>query len=60
MRKRKPTLESELLAILIKHCGERGDNEGAAETLKRIIKERDGALGCLYVLNRILLPHTNP
>lgn len=35
------TLEKELIAILIKHCGERGDNEGAVETLERIIGERD-------------------
>lgn len=37
----KNTLEEQLVAILIKYCGERGDNEGAVETLERIIGERD-------------------
>jgi hypothetical protein len=36
-------LEAQLIAILAKHCGERGDNEGAVETLCRIIRERDEA-----------------
>jgi hypothetical protein len=30
-----------LINILMNHCGETGDNEGAVETLERIIKERD-------------------
>lgn len=38
-------MESDLLdqmcALLMRHCGEKGDNEGAYETLERIIKERD-------------------
>lgn len=34
-------MEKELLEILIRVCGERGDNEGAIETLERIIRERD-------------------
>jgi len=29
-----------LLRILVQHVGERGDSEGAVETLERIIKER--------------------
>jgi hypothetical protein len=37
------TLEQQLIAILQEYCGERGDNEGAADTLKRIIRERDEA-----------------
>lgn len=32
-------LLKELLAILSQHCGERGDSEGAVETLKRLVKE---------------------
>jgi hypothetical protein len=34
-------LLQELVSILQNHCGERGNNEGAAETLERIIRERD-------------------
>ena len=34
----------ELISILENHCGEHGDNEGAVETLNRIIKERDEKL----------------
>jgi len=30
-----------MLDILMNHCGETGENEGAVETLERIIKERD-------------------
>lgn len=30
-----------LIHILSRHCGERGDNEGAVETLERIIRERE-------------------
>ena len=30
--------------ILSRHCGERGGNEGAEDTLNRIIWERDRAL----------------
>ena len=38
----EPTeLENQLISILIKHCGQRGDSEGAVETLNRIIMERD-------------------
>ncbi len=40
-------LGRELVAILSNHCGERGDNEGAVETLQRIIRERDAARGQL-------------
>lgn len=32
-----------LLEILQSHCGERGEAEGAVETLERIIRERDAA-----------------
>lgn len=34
-------LGRELVAILQRHCGERGHSEGAVETLERIIQERD-------------------
>lgn len=34
-------LYAELQTILMRHCGERGDNEGVIETLDRIVKERD-------------------
>lgn len=34
-------LLGELLSILQNHAGERGDSEGAVETLTRIIRERD-------------------
>ena len=34
-------MENELVTILSRHCGERGDNEGAVYTLERIIRERD-------------------
>lgn len=34
-------LVGELLSLLSNHCGERGTSEGAVETLKRIISERD-------------------
>ena len=37
-------LLNQLISILQNHCGERGDNEGAVETLNRIIKERDERL----------------
>lgn len=36
-------LATELVTILQDHCGERGDNEGAADTLRRIIRERNEA-----------------
>ncbi len=32
-----------VFSLLANHCGERGDNEGAVETLARIIRERDEA-----------------
>ena len=44
---RETKLERELVAILSRHCGERGDNEGAVETLNRIIRERDTLDFCL-------------
>lgn len=34
-------LHRNLISILQNHCGERGNSEGAVETLKRIIAERD-------------------
>lgn len=40
--KRKAALADELVAILMKHCGERGETEGAADTLNRLIRERHG------------------
>ena len=41
------TLERRLCEILLHHAGQRGDNEGAEETLLRIIWERDKALEVL-------------
>jgi hypothetical protein len=38
----KSTADS-LVRILMRHAGERGDNEGAVETLCRIINERNRA-----------------
>lgn len=40
-------LEQELISILFNHCGQRGQTEGAADTLRRIIRERDSALTLL-------------
>lgn len=34
-------VEKELIAVLIRYVGERGDNEGAVEVLERIVQERD-------------------
>lgn len=34
----------ELLQVLLEHVGERGVSEGAVDTLRRIIQERDHAL----------------
>lgn len=39
--KKRTNVEKELLAILQRYCGERGDNEGAIETLERIVSERE-------------------
>lgn len=33
-------LGKELVAVLMNHCAERGNTEGAVETLQRIIQER--------------------
>jgi len=41
------TLEYRLCEILQRHCGQRGHNEGAEDTLLRIIWERDRALEVL-------------
>jgi hypothetical protein len=38
---RPENLEAQLVSILQRHCGERGDNEGAVETLERLVRERD-------------------
>ncbi len=48
----KPTLEYQLCEALIGHAGERGDNEGAVDTLYRIIHERDQAL-LILALDRL-------
>jgi hypothetical protein len=37
-------LEDQLVDILSHYCGERGDNEGAVETLERIVEERNTLL----------------
>lgn len=49
VRKNEELLE-QLISILGNYCGERGENEGAVDTLKRIIKERDLARNCLQCL----------
>ena len=50
------SLEQQLVSILSEHCGERGDSEGAVDTLRRIIRERGDAcqLAAMYLqcLNR--------
>lgn len=43
------SLEWQLCEVLIGHCGERGDNEGALETLERIIRERDDLFKLLSI-----------
>lgn len=35
------SLEQKLVSLLMRHCGERGNDEGAYQTLNRIIYERD-------------------
>ena len=52
------TLEYRLCEMLSRHCGERGDNEGAEDTLARIIYERNRALEIL-ALDR-LRSHPSP
>lgn len=34
-------LESQLITVLSNYCGERGESEGAVDTLLRIVRERD-------------------
>ena len=46
------TLEYQLCEALVPHAGERGDNEGAVDTLYRIIHERDRAL-MILALDRL-------
>lgn len=36
-----PTTHTDIITLLSRYCGERGDNEDAVETLERIIGERD-------------------
>jgi len=57
LTKFQQSLEYQLCEILQQHCGERGDNEGAVETLDRILRERDRALTVL-ALDR--LKHSEP
>jgi hypothetical protein len=45
--KKRLTLEYQLCEILSTHAGERGQSEGAVDTLCRIIHERDTALTIL-------------
>jgi hypothetical protein len=49
------SLEYQLTEILQRHCGERGHNEGAVDTLCRIICERDQAL-LVLALDRLRTP----
>jgi hypothetical protein len=46
-KKKMATLEWQLCEVLSHHCGERGQSEGAMETLERIIYERNRALEIL-------------
>lgn len=39
-----------LVEILSRHCGETGESEGAVETLQRIIRQRDDAIGQAHAL----------
>ena len=41
VKKGNDLLLRELISILIRYTGERGDNEGAVECLKRICQERE-------------------
>lgn len=45
------TLEQQLCEVLMEHCGQRGDNEGAVDTLYRIIRERDAAMTKLALIS---------
>ena len=38
---KKSSLEVQLIEVLMRHCGERGESEGAVECLERIIRERE-------------------
>jgi len=44
------TLEYHLCEILAGHCGERGNTEGAVDTLCRIIHERNAAMTKLSLI----------
>lgn len=46
-----------LYKILFQHCGERGDNEGAVETLERIIRERDSLMESFALCKACGMPH---
>lgn len=48
--------EDRLVQILQRYCGERGDSEGAVETLERIIRERDDRATKIVALEAELLP----
>lgn len=52
LRKWHDSLEYQLCEILAQHCAERGGNEGAVDTLCRIIHERDRAM-TLLALNQM-------
>lgn len=53
------TLEQQLLRILMEHCGERGDSEGAVETLQRIIDERNRAALGMPIIQNVMSPVHN-
>lgn len=49
------SLEQELVEILGKYCGERGETEGAVETLKRLIRERDSKTMTLEQVKELMI-----
>jgi hypothetical protein len=55
-RRIKPTLEHQLCEVLMRHVGERGHDEGAVDTLCRILHERDQAM-TLLALDRMRSDH---
>ncbi len=50
-------LYKELIDILQRHCGERGESEGAVETLQRIILERECNHHEMLQVHDLLLAH---
>ena len=51
-QRRNVELAMDLCRILCQHAGERGDSEGAEDTLRRIIRERE--LAFRHIINKEL------